>query len=103
VIPRRKRRDPVSPELVTALFARDIGCVLSFLDEGHVCTDHWGEVTDWRNATVEHVHEGYGMKGIRAKSDLDHTVLLCAGSNIGVPSKRERGLIRKYLVARRAA
>lgn len=96
------RKDPVTAELVEALRKRDIGCVLSFLSEGHVCLDKWGEVTDWRNATVEHVKDQLRM-GKRGPSDLEHTVLLCAGSNVGVPSKRERGLIRDYLAARRAA
>jgi len=99
------RRDPVTPELVKALRKRDIGCVLSFLDPGHRCRDKWGEFTDWNDPetlTVEHVKSELRM-GVRAKSDLDHTVLLCAGSNVGVPSKRERGLIREYLAARRVA
>lgn len=101
MIPRR-RADRVTPELVEALRARDIGCVLSFLDPGHVCRDRWGAVTDWQNASVEHVKSELRM-GRRAPSDLEHTVLLCAGSNVGVPSKRERGLIRDYLAARRVA
>ena len=79
---RHKHRDPVAPELVEALRRRDIGCVLSFLDDGHQCTDRWGDPCDWRldrapwAITVEHV-----------KSEL----------RMGVPSRRQRGLIRHYL------
>jgi hypothetical protein len=92
----------VTDELVQALVARDLGCVLAFLEPGHVCRDQWGEVTDWRNASVEHVKADLRM-GLRAPSDLEHTVLLCAGTNIAVPSKAQRQLMRDYLAARRVA
>lgn len=97
-------RDRVTPELVEALWARDLGCVLSFLQAGHVCTNKWGDVIDWQNAgiTVEHVKPQLRM-GVRARSILAETVLLCAGSNIGVPSKAQRALIRDYIAARRVA
>jgi hypothetical protein len=106
VIRRRPKADPVTPELIIALRERDFGCVLSFLTEDHECRDRWGYAADWRDPlalTVEHVHEGYGMKGKRAPSDLDHCVLLCFGANVGVPSKVERAAMRAYLAARRAA
>ena len=47
-IRRKPKADPVTPELVDALRRRDLACVLSFLDEGHVCTDRWGDPCDWR-------------------------------------------------------
>lgn len=99
---RRGQRDPVTLELIDALVRRDLGCVLAFLEDEHVCRDAWGEVTDWRNASVEHIKSDLRM-GVRAKSDLDHCVLLCAGTNIAVPSKAQRQLMRDYLAARRAA
>lgn len=98
-----RRSDPVTAELAADLWARDIGCTLSFLDPGHVCTDRWGTIVGWRDAvTIEHVKTDLRM-GRRAPSDLEHCVLLCAGSNVGVPSKRERALMREYLAARRVA
>jgi hypothetical protein len=102
---RRKQADPVTPELIEALLARDLGCVLSFLTEDHECRDRWGYAADWRDPlalTVEHVKSELRM-GVRASSDLDHTVLLCFGANVGVPSKVERAAMRAYLAARRAA
>ena len=97
-------RDRVTPELFEALVRRDIGCVLSFLEPGHVCRNQYGDVVSWtdQSTTVEHV-KGELRMGRRAPSDLAHTVLLCAGSNIGVPSKAQRALLRGYIAARRAA
>lgn len=102
MIRRRRKTDPVTPDLREALLARDMGCVLAFLQEGHVCRNQWGDVIDWRDRdglTVEHVKSQLQM-GRRAPSDLAHTVILCAGANIGVPSKEQRNLIRAYLEGR---
>ena len=99
---RKPKRDPVTPELVEALERRDIGCVLAFLQNGHECTDRWGDPCSWKflhnpwAITVEHVKSDLRM-GVRAPSDLAHTVLLCAGTNIGVPSRTQRNLMRHYL------
>lgn len=97
--PRRTKADPVTGAVRWAVIHRDGGCVLAQLVEGHVCRDQWGEAHDSydrRKLTLEHVKDAL-MMGRRAPSDLSHLVAMCAGSNIGVPSKDERAAIREYL------
>ena len=92
-------RDPVTPELVAHLWARDGGCVLAQVSPDHRCRDIWGNPIPWndrRGTTVEHV-KSQPRLGRRAPSDPGHTVLLCGGSNVGVPSKAERALLRAWI------
>lgn len=85
-----------------AVFARDKGCVLArLLPDTHECRNMWGRPmlptdTQVGALTLEHVKSDLAM-GKRAPSDMAHLVVLCYGSNIGVPSKYERGLMRSYL------
>lgn len=83
----RAEDDKVTPELVEYLARRDGGCVAPLVDPrlDTLCTDKWGTVmarTDPRCWTIEHVHEGYGKMGDRAKSDPLHTVILCSGHGV---------------------
>jgi len=97
--PRRVKSDPVTGAVRWAVVHRDGGCVLSRLFQDHVCRDRWGETHDaydQRKLTIEHVKSDL-MMGRRAPSDTAHLVALCAGSNIGVPSKVERQAMREYL------
>jgi hypothetical protein len=99
------RADGVTPELRKALFARDLGCVLAFLQPGHVCRDQWGYRMTWdyqKGLTVEHVKD-HSTMGRRAPSDMEHCVILCGGTNVDVPSKTQRTLMREYLKARQTA
>ncbi len=93
-------RDRVSPELHAEIIRRDRTCLMYLYDAAHVCRDKWGAMhspTALHMLTVEHVHEGYGMAGKRAKSDARHMVALCHGANVGVPSKEARAFFRDYL------
>ena len=98
--PRRPEADKVTPELVEALWRRDGGCVAAQITQGHQCTDRWGIPHAWNRrdlVTVEHFWPDYARKGDRAPSDLDHTVLLCAGTNIGGPGKVMREKFRDWV------
>ncbi len=56
---------------------------------------------DWQpGCQVEHVKD-HSTMGRRAPSDMDHCVILCGGTNVNVPSKVQRELMREYLKARR--
>lgn len=94
------RRDPVTPELRTAVFLRDQRCVLSIMDLAHACYDAWGEAhasDDLGRLTLEHVKDRLAM-GKRAPSDEQHSVVLCAYRNaIRPPTKTEREWMRLYL------
>lgn len=97
---RGPRKDPVTPEMRRAVLLRDRECVLWKRDRMHVCRDAWGRphapfALDL--LSIEHVHDGYGMAGKRAKSDLAHLVALCHAANIAVPSKDMREWMREYL------
>ncbi len=97
--PSRAKRDPVTAAVRWAVIRRDRGCVLGRLFTDHICRDQWGEKHeryDLRKLTFEHVKDEL-MMGRRAPSDTSHLVALCAGSNIGVPSKEERAAMREYL------
>lgn len=94
------QRDPVTHVVHDAVLRRDKECVAAKLGFLHVCRDRWG-VPHAPYAlpvlTVEHVHEGYGMAGERAKSDVAHLVTLCAGLNLRPPSRDMRTAFRAYL------
>ena len=95
----RPETDRVTAELYAYLMGRDRGCVLHKLDPTHLCKDRWGysrSPYDPTALTVEHVHDAL-MMGKRAPSDRSHTLILCAGANIGVPSKAQREMLRAYL------
>lgn len=98
--PRRVTKDPVTGAIRWAVILRDRMCILAKLGVAHECRDRWGnahEPTDLRRLTLEHVHDGYGQMGLRAPSDPKHMVALCWSENVGVPSKRNRALMREYL------
>ena len=96
----RAEADRVTPELYRAVMGRDRGCVLAKLRPGrHVCRDRWGYVRSPHDSTalsLEHVKEELRM-GQRGPSDEAHCLVLCFGSNVGVPSKEERAMLREYL------
>jgi hypothetical protein len=78
---------------------RDGGCVLAFLEAGHVCRDQWGRVHDPHDLarlTVEHVKHEIGM-AVRAPSDPAHMVALDFHANLRPPTKAQRGLFRAHL------
>lgn len=96
---RRAQRDPVTADTRALVLARDGGCVLAQADPGHQCRDAWGTPHDYRDLrrlTLEHVKDSLRM-GVRAPSDPSHLVALCAGANIGVPSKAQRAILREWL------
>lgn len=90
------RRDPVTPELRLAVFARDGGCIAPYL--GGTVHDCWGRLT------IEHVKSELRM-GKRAPSDLAHCVALCEGHTepgmkagyVWNTNSRNRALVRDYL------
>jgi hypothetical protein len=89
----------VTDELVAYLRTRDGGCVLAKVDPDHSCRDQWGTPHPWndvRRLSVEHVKDQPRL-GRRAPSDRAHTLLLCHGANVGVPSKTQRIAFREYL------
>lgn len=80
---------------------RDKGCVLAFLEPGHVCRDQWQRIhepEDLGKLTVEHVKDEIGMAK-RAPSDPAHMVALDFAANIRPPTKAQRGLFRAYLAS----
>lgn len=91
--------DRVTREMRDAVFARDKRCILSRLDDRHVCRDQWGQPhlsTMLHLLTLEHVKTDLRM-GLRAPSDMGHLVAMCHSGNVGVPSKEQRQAIRAYL------
>lgn len=95
-----RRRPYAMPKgLRWAVFVRDGGCVLAKLEPGHVCRDIWNQQhapNDFDRLTLEHVKSELRM-GVRAENDLEHLVALCGYTNVNVPSKVQRGLMRDYL------
>jgi hypothetical protein len=90
----------VSRELHAAVLIRDTGCFLHRLDSAHVCHDQWGQphsAHDLSKLTVDHVHMGGGMMGKRAPDDERSLIAMCAGENIGGPSRVVRQAEREYL------
>lgn len=97
---RRPKRDPVTPELREAVLRRDGSCLMAQFDPRHVCRDRWSVPhAAWavNMLTIEHVHDGYGMTGRRAASDMAHCVALCWSANVGMPSSEARTFFREYL------
>ena len=110
MIGRRKRKDPVSPELHDEVLARDIrfagGCLAAFLDPDHECRSVFGEPhPPNRLLTLDHVQDGYGRMGKRAPSDRAHLVSLCYHAHLNGWATSHRPLLREYLarVEREAA
>lgn len=82
-----------------AVLVRDGGCVLHFLEPGHICRDVWGQEHAWNDTdkcTLEHVKSDLRM-GVRAPNDEAHLVALCGLANFEVPSKAQRAAFREYL------
>lgn len=96
---RKPRTDAVTPALRDFILDRDKVCVLARIDPDHMCRDQWGtphNPADRSKLTLEHVKTELRM-GVRAPSDRWHLIALCAGANVGVPSKVERQAFRAYL------
>jgi hypothetical protein len=88
----------VSKEMAAAVFTRDgYACVAPLL--GGSSMDCWG-----RNR-LEHVQDGYGRMGLRAKSDMAHLATLCEGHTepgmrggyVWCTDARNRERLREYL------
>lgn len=99
-IRRKPQRDPVTPALYDEVLARDKMCIAALmLGADHECRDSWGTPHDpretWR-LSLEHVKSELAI-GKRAPSDAAHVVALCHGSNVAVPSRALRTLLRQYL------
>jgi hypothetical protein len=86
---RRKRKDPVTPELALAVLRRDQGCVAprlggSFMDCGG-------------RSTLDHVKDEPRM-GVRAPSDMAHLVTLCEAHHLWTGwATANRPALREYL------
>lgn len=92
----------VTPDLHRKIVQRD-GCIVVRFDPSHICRDAWGArhgPWDLECLTVDHVKD-QAMMGKRAPSDEFHLVGMCAGANIGVPSRALRIFEREYLRQRR--
>jgi len=99
---RKPRRDPVTPEVRAAVLRRDGQCVAAKYELGHACRDQWGtphRPDDLDKLTLDHVHEGYGMLGKRAPSDMGHLISACWAAHLGgwTTTKQHRALIRVIL------
>jgi len=99
---RKPRRDPVTPELRQFVLARDGACVRFKLDAGHGCRDTWS-IPHAPNRLdllqLDHVQDGYGRMGRRAKSDPAHLVSLCAAAHLGGWATSHRPELRAYLAS----
>lgn len=98
----KRRKDPVTPELHADVIERDLwfagGCVAAFLDPEHGCRSQWGDPhppTEF--LTLDHVQDGYGRMGLRAKSDRAHLVSLCYHAHLNGWATAHRPLLREYL------
>ena len=100
-----RRKDPVTPEVRTAVLERDLRtCVATLLDPEHVCRDRWEQPGTWaasHDLTLDHVQDGYGRMGKRAPSDAAHLVTLCWGAHLGGWGTAHRPELRAYLMGRR--
>lgn len=101
--PTGPREDRVTDELMNLLWRRDGGCVLAQKEPGHRCRDRFGNWVRFNDRTPgiitpEHFYPDYAVKGDRAPSDLSHTVLLCAFTNINAPSKDQRNVFRAWVL-----
>jgi len=102
---RRTHKDPVRPSVRETVLLRDLrvagGCVAAFLDPEHQCRSRWG-LPHFPGAiaelTLDHIQEGYGRLGARAKSDSAHLVSLCWGAHLHSGwATSHRPLLREYL------
>ena len=78
---------------------RDRGCVLHFLEPGHICRTRFGTEHPWDATdllTLEHVKAELRM-GKRAPDDIGFMVALCGAANNRPPSKVQRALFRDHL------
>lgn len=81
---RAQRDDPVTPEMRTAILARDRACVATLVGWVHECRDQWGRAhaaTVTPLLSIEHVYPARGFGLRRPKSDPEHLVALCHGQN----------------------
>ena len=95
------RADGVTPAVREAVIKRDGGCVAALLNAEDVCRDRWRTAIsrhDQSGLTLDHVHEGYGMAGKRAKSDPDHLVTLCWGHGVQRWELANKDRLRRYIV-----
>ena len=93
------RRYALPKGLRWAVFVRDEGCVLAKLEPDHECRDVWGQKHSPNNfdrLSLEHVKSDLRM-GVKAPNDPEHLVALCGYTNVNVPSKAQRALMRAYL------
>jgi len=98
----RKRKDPVTPETARTVLLRDGMCIRTLLGDDHECRDAFGtphRPDDLDRLTLDHVHDGGGMMGRRAKSDPAHLVAVDFGSHLGgwSTAKVNRERVRAYL------
>ena len=102
----REVRDRVTPELRAEVLRRDGCCVRSLFDDRHVCRDRFGvphAPYALHLLTLDHVHGGYGLMGVRAPSDLAHLVATCWAANVTEPPSHEfRQFERRYLAEKNA-
>lgn len=89
----------MKPGVWEAVMRRDGRCILSFLEEGHVCRTIFGDQhppSDVSRLTIEHVKSELRM-GLRAPDDPRWCVALCGAANNRPPTKVQRALFRDYL------
>lgn len=85
-----RRRDPVTPEVREAVFARDRGCIAPRLGATDPCSGAW---------TLDHVKDQPRM-GVRAPSDAAHLVVVCAHHHLWTGwATSHRPELREYLRA----
>lgn len=92
-------KDPVTPAVALEVLTRDGGCVAPRLGGSyHDCGGRVG---------LEHVQDGGGRMGRRAKSDPGHLVSLCEGHRepgmkagyVWCTAKENREAMRDYLLS----
>lgn len=95
-------------DLVLELFKRDhYGCVAPAIDDdisSDDCRDRFGDPAldnrgRYRAAalTLDHIQEGYGRMGKRAKDSLATLVVVCWYHHLGGWSTGHRPMIREYI------
>jgi hypothetical protein len=93
---RRKRRsDPVTPEMRELVLKRDGGCVAPRLQPWSQSGKCWGALS------LDHVKD-HARMGKRAPSDPGHLVTICMGHHVWTDwATSHRPLLREYLRAYR--